>query len=117
MIKVLAGVSAAVWVVTVLASDTIWASALAINVFVVGLLVIIAVNVQSIAASFQPQRKAVTSSPVRPRRNFGADPDVDGDLFEDFEDPYAEGLVDDVASEPASPQSRVRVNPRRTSRA
>ncbi len=117
MVRWLFAATVCVCTVLLLVSNPITASTVASSMFVVGLLVIIAVNVQTIATNLQPQRKAVAPSPVRPRRDFGADPDVDGDLFEDFEDPYAEGLVDHVESEPNLPPSRVRVNPRRTSRA
>jgi hypothetical protein len=75
------------------------------GVFVVGLLVVMAVNVQ-------PKRKTNTST-----SDPNADPDAD--LFEDFEDPYAEGLVDDApdaAAPDPSPDPSIRVNPRRKAR-
>jgi hypothetical protein len=109
VIKPLLLITGILWLIALLAVGPFWSTALAINVFVIGLLVIIAINVQA-------QREAVAPSP---RSSFDPNADPDADLFEDFEDPYAEGLVDDgaPASEPASrPGPSVRVNPRRKDR-
>jgi hypothetical protein len=109
MIKPLLVITGILWAITALAANVFWATVLAINVFVIGLLVIIALNVQA-------QREAVAPSA---RSSFDSDADPDADLFEEFDDPYAEGLVDDASptTEPASrPDPSIRVNPRRKAR-
>lgn len=91
MVKPLVGITALVWIFGMIGFGVFWGTAFAMNVLVIGLLVIIAVNVQ-------PKRDPDDAEYV-----------PDADLLEDFDDPYAEPDTEPVAPAPSS----VRVNPRR----
>lgn len=96
MVKWLAALSGIVWLVVSLISNVVIGTSVASSLFVIGLLVIIAANVQ-------PKQDTSAST-----FDWNADPDAD--LFEDFDDPYTE-------AEPTPRQSAVRVNPKRKARA
>jgi hypothetical protein len=93
MVKWLAALSGIVWLCVSLVSNVVIGTSVASSLFVVGLLVIIAANVQ-------PKQDPADDANYVP----------DADLFEDFDDPYAE-------PEPVPGQSPVRVNPKRKARA
>lgn len=83
MIKWLLGVTVAAWIIVSMFTNIGFGSFFASSVFVVGLLVIIALNVQPKKEASDDDEPYVT----------------DADLFEDFDDPYAE--AEDAAAKPA----------------
>lgn len=92
MIRWLLAGCAVVWMIVSLAGGVFLGSMVATSLFVIGLLVIIALNVQP------KQEASEDDGPYVP----------DADLFEDFDDPF-----DDAETAPAAPAQSVRANPRR----
>jgi hypothetical protein len=94
VIKWLLGATVAVWIIFMILTNVFVGSMIASSMFVIGLLVIIAMNVQP---SKQDDDDAVPYV-------------MDGDLLEDFDDPYDED--ERPESQPVR-RSSVRTNPRR----